>query len=576
MVTVSREAIAMPDPGRNRMQLTMSESATHEMSKDGVANDSSSLHSLQALDASPPNQESLRSSAMNTRELISYRGPDWLENKIELHKRFALPLACFVLAMVGIPLGVTTRKGGKSAAYINAILLAFFCYYLSFMTLINLSKQRVLPAQIALWLPNEVLGLVGLIFLSRLELPGDRDLTTYVKDLFMRVWAAVKPKKPAAEKRPSPGWRLPLLPQIIDTHILSSFVFYWAVLLVSFVSLILLFNFFELMGDMVRNSNLHTMLTYLFFLTPKLIYDMTPISVLAGVLLTLGVMSKQNEITAFKACGVSLYRLAAPLLLASTVLASGLFAFDYYYVPAANRMQEALRDKIKGKPQSSWLRPDRKWIKGYGSRIYYYRNFDSNEQMMEDVYVFDLDPATFNLNREIVAGRARWNPSIKTWVFEDGWSAQFQGSDCKSYAAFHGPLHPASFPDLTERPDYFLKEATQDKEMNFLQLDRYIADLTQSGFRVTSLQVQFFRKFSVPVFALIMALIAAPFGFMVGNRGAMAGIGVSIVIAISYLALGSLFEKLGDVTLLPPAMAAWSPDVVFALAGVYLMMRMRS
>jgi lipopolysaccharide export LptBFGC system permease protein LptF len=195
---------------------------------------------------------------------------------------------------------------------------------------------------------------------------------------------------------------------------------------------------------------------------------------------------------------------------------------------------------------------------------------------MEDVNVFELDPASFRLIHEIVAARARWNPSLQTWVFEDGWSAQFQGSDCKSYAAFHGPLQPKSFPDLTERPDYFLKEATQDKEMNFLQLDRYIADLTQSGFATTSLQVQFYRKFSVPVFALIMALIAAPFGFMVGNRVAMAGIGLSIFIAISYLALGSLFEKLGDVSLLPPAMAAWSPDVVFALAGVYLMMRMRS
>lgn len=578
MVTVAREAIAAPDAERNRIQLTMAESATHEMSKDGVADDSSSLHSLEALDASPPNQEGLHAAAMNTRELMTYHGPDWLENKIELHKRFALPLACFVLAMVGIPLGVTTRKGGKSAAYINAILLAFFCYWLSFFTLINLSRQRVLPAQIALWLPNEVIGLVGLIFLSRLEMPGDRDLTTYIKDLFLRAFRAVKSKRPGTGKRPASGsgWRLPLLPQIIDTHILSSFVFYFAVMLVSFVSLILIFNFFELMGDMVRNSNLRTMLTYLFFLTPYEIYQMTPICVLVGVLLTLGVMSKQNEITAFKACGVSLYRLAAPLLVASTVLASGLFAFDYYYVPAANRRQEALRDEIKARPKSSWLRPDRKWIKGYGSRIYYYRYFDAGEKMMEDVNVFDLDPGSFRLIREIVAARARWNPAIKTWVFEDGWSAQFQGSDCKSYIGFHGPLQPKSFDTLTEPPDYFLKEATQDKEMNFLQLDRYIADLTQSGFGTTSLQVQFYRKFSMPAFALIMSLIAAPFGFMVGNRGAMAGIGVSIVIAISYLALGSLFEKLGDVSLLPPSMAAWSPDVVFSLAGVYLMMRMRS
>jgi lipopolysaccharide export LptBFGC system permease protein LptF len=88
--------------------------------------------------------------------------------------------------------------------------------------------------------------------------------------------------------------------------------------------------------------------------------------------------------------------------------------------------------------------------------------------------------------------------------------------------------------------------------------------------------VQFYRKFAVPVFAIIMALIAAPFGFMVGSRGAMAGIGVSILIAILYLALGTLFEKLGEVNLLLPAMAAWSPDIIFALAGGYLMMRLRS
>jgi hypothetical protein len=126
------------------------------------------------------------------------------------------------------------------------------------------------------------------------------------------------------------------------------------------------------------------------------------------------------------------------------------------------------------------LRLDRKWIKGYGARIYYYRYFDANEKMMDEVNVFDLDPASFALIHEIVAARARWNPSLKTWVFEDGWSAQFQGTGNKSYAAFHGPLQPVSFPALTEPPEYFLKEATRDQEMNFLQLDHYIADLTQS------------------------------------------------------------------------------------------------
>jgi LPS export ABC transporter permease LptG/LPS export ABC transporter permease LptF len=584
MVTVAREAIAISDAAHNRIQLTMRDAATHEMSKDGVAQDSFSEKSLQALDAQPPSQETVKSPAMKTRDLMAAvaraernhdHGQDWLENKIELHKRFALPLGCFVLAMVGIPLGVTTRKGGKSAAYVNAIVIAFLCYYMSFVFFVNMAKQKALAPQIGLWIPNEVIGLAGLIFLLRLELPGDRDLVSYFRDAFGRVWKAIKSKAAPSEERGG-GWRIPLLPQIVDTYLLSSFVFYFTVLLLSFVALILIYNFVELMGDMVRHSNLATVLTYLFFLTPKEIYDMTPISVLVAVLLTLGVMSKQNEITAFKACGVSLYRLTVPLLVACFVLSGSLMAFDYSFVPTANRRQEALRDQIKGRAQQSWLRPDHKWKKGYGSRIYYYRYFYSNEQMMEQVNVFDLDPQTFRLKREIVADRATWNPALNTWVFTDGWSAEFEGADCKTRKAFHGPLQPVTFPELTEPPVYFVKEVTEDKQMNFVQLEGYIADLASSGFPTSKLQVQFYRKFSVPVFAVIMALIAAPFGFMVGNRGAMAGIGFSILIAISYLALGTLFEKLGEVNLLLPAMSAWAPDLIFALAGGYLMMRVRT
>ena len=114
--------------------------------------------------------------------------------------------------------------------------------------------------------------------------------------------------------------------------------------------------------------------------------------------------------------------------------------------------------------------------------------------------------------------------------------------------------------------------------MNFLQLDHYIGDLPQSGFEGTvKLQVQLYRKFSVPLFALIMAMIAMPFGFLVGNRGAMTGIGVSIAIARGLPGHRSACSRrLGEVSQLPPAMAAWSPDVVFALLGVYLLLRMRS
>jgi lipopolysaccharide export LptBFGC system permease protein LptF len=88
--------------------------------------------------------------------------------------------------------------------------------------------------------------------------------------------------------------------------------------------------------------------------------------------------------------------------------------------------------------------------------------------------------------------------------------------------------------------------------------------------------VELYRKFSVPMFALIMAMIAIPFGFLVGNRGAMTGIGVGIAIALAYLATSKLFEKVGEINELQPAVAAWGPDVIFGLAGLYFFLRMKS
>ena len=191
---------------------------------------------------------------------------------------------------------------------------------------------------------------------------------------------------------------------------------------------------------------------------------------------------------------------------------------------------------------------------------------------MAGVSVYELDPATFRLKREITAERAQWQPSMRKWIFQNGWRREVIGRTRENFEHFQ----VATFPQLEEPPDYFRREFKQDKQMNFMALQTYIRDLEQSGFDTVHLRVQLHKKFSVPVFALIMAMISAPFAFLVGNRGAMAGIGASIGVAIAYLAVGKLFEQFGNVNQLPPEVAAWSPDAVFALAGLYLLLKMRS
>ncbi len=583
LITVAREALVVPDAGNNRLQLTLKDASTHEMGKDGVGYDSWYPKGTQGLDVNPPVEKHAKPfTEMNTRELSraakSTPGAEAsaVEARIELHRRFALPLACIMLALVGIPLGITSRKGGKSSGYVTAVFLSFFCYYLAFISLVKLANQKTLSVEVALWLPNEAFLLAGLLLIVRLERPGDRDFFAFGRNPALDLWARFGGLFPASKnaERRRRGGRLPLLPQLVDTYILSGFIYYLFLLVASFVSMTLIYNFFELLGDIVKNNiPLTKVFTYLFFLTPQLIYATLPISVLVAVLVTFGVMTKNNEITAFKACGVSLYRLSVPILIVSGVLSCALFAFDHYYVPGANRRQDALRNEIKNKPVQTYLRPDRKWILGAGGRrIYYYRYLDPSENVMAGASVYEIEPTTFRLLRWISAERAQWQPSLKTWIFQNGWDRDFRGPNGIGFKTFQA----TTFPELTEAPGYFLKEIIQDKQMNFVQLDNYIRDLQQSGFDTVKLRVQFYRKFSVPLFALIMAMIAIPFGFLVGNRGAMTGIGVSIGIAIAYWGIGILFEQLGNVNLLPPTVAAWAPDAVFSLAGLYLMLRMKT
>jgi LPS export ABC transporter permease LptG/LPS export ABC transporter permease LptF len=573
-ITVAAEAIAQPDTAHNRIQLSLKNASTHEVNKEGQADDSAYPSGEQILEASQPSEVHYPFREMNTSELKRYsrKGKDWIEARIELHRRMAFPFACLTLSLVGIPLGVSSRKGGKSAAYVTALFLAFFCYYFAFMAIIGMAKQGAVPVE-AIWTPNAAFLVAGSILIARLERPGDRDLLGTLRGWITAGLGRLRPQlaapKAAQAAKPRRAPWLPLVPQLIDTYVLNSFVFWFAVLMASFVMMAEVYNFFDLLSDIIHNSiAMSKVVTYLFFLAPLLIYKMLPISVLVAVLVTFGVLTKHNEVTAFKACGVSLHRLAVPVMSLSLLLSVGLFAFDHFYLPDANRKQDALRNEIKGKPVQTYLNPERKWIYGNGSHIYYYKYFDNGNNLMAGVSVYELDPKTFALKREISAERAQWQPALHTWIFQSGWVREIHGK-------FEN-FQVKTFPHLEEPPDYFLKKLEQGKEMNFQELAKYITDLQQSGFDTVRLRVQLQEKFSVPLFALIMAMISVPFAFLVGNRGAMAGIGVSIGIAMAYWGIGKLFEQVGNANQLPPSVAAWSPDLLFALAGGYLLLRMRS
>ena len=583
-ITVASEALAVPDVSRNLIQLSMLNENTYEVGKESTQYYTyASPKGDQLLQASKPNEVQAKGyTEMDTVPLyrIAYRDKtitreQRTEARLEFQHRLALPPACLLLALLGIPLGVSTRKGGKSTAFVMTAALAFL-YYMGMMTMNGLAKDHKLAAEIAVWIPNLIFAGIGLVLLIRLERPGRHDLAATVRGWGDAVVARVRGSRAAfqAARHSRPRLRFALISQIVDTYVLGGFLFYFLLLLVSFVLMTHVYTFFELLNDIVRNQiPMSKVIKYLFFLTPELAYKTTPVSVLVTALITFGILTKHNEITAFKACGVSLYRLAVPVLLASGVLSIGLFGLDHTVLPRSNRIQDALRAEIKGRAPQTYLHPEHRWIFGEGSRIFYYNYLDGMEKTMAGVRVYELDPSNFRLLRHISAEKAHWEANLHTWVFENGWERDWtSGQEVVHY--FTGQA--ATFPEIKEKPSWFLQEVLQEKQMNFEELESYIKTLQRSGVETIALQVQFYRKFSVPLFALIMAVISIPFAFFAGNRGAMAGVGISFVIAIAYWATDSISQQLGAVALLPAAAAAWAPDAVFFLAGFYFFARMRT
>ncbi len=512
-------------------------------------------------------------------------GSDQQRYLIELHNRFAFPVACLVLMLVGVPLGVASRRGGKSSGFVLTILLVFVYYFFS-LTGTALGRQNKLPIFVAVWSANLIFAATGIFLLWQMA-TGGRILSA-ISGWFSRPGKAAQPARANAahlagllnrlQPRPQATAKAHsrnVFPRILDEYVIREFLGMFLLVQAGFVLLILVFTFFELVGDILRNHiPLTTVGAYLVNLTPSMIYQIAPLAVLIAALVTFGVLNRNSEIVAMKATGISLYRLVIPIVSIAAILAVSLFLFGQYYLPQANRKQEALRATIKGRPPQTFLHPEQKWIFGQPradepARIFYYEFFDPDKDEFANLSVFEFNPETFQLSRRIFAERASWDAGSGTWRFMNGWVRDIQGANVASYRDFLA----TTFPEIHEPPDYFTKEDLEAQEMNFGQLNRYIRDLRQSGFDTMRLRVALWHKLAYPLVAVVMVVLAIPFALSMGRRGSLTGIAVAIAVALAYFVVDGLFGALGNVNYLPSALAAWSSDILFGLAGGYLLLR---
>ncbi len=597
-ITVAQAGNLIIVPEQRKLQLHLSSGATHS-----VANRSPEVYRLITFEESdiPVASMSGPTEDIGTRkisetdifgllhELNSNEGlQPWSpqarrERLVEASKRLALPFSVFIFSMLGVPLGVIGRRGGRSYGFVVSLAI-FLVYYLLFFQGMNFAKNGRIPAPIGPWLPNLVFLLVGICLLLAAD-KSFRWTASFQRWLFSLSLRVSRVLRQGEIRRAING--LPdrvrirkqvmraALPLILDKYVIREFFKYFFLVLAAFSIIFIVFTFFELLNDIVEHKVAPSVVyNYFRFLLPQILYYMIPLSVLVGVLVNFSLLSRTSQIIAMKASGISLYRLSVSVLLVAATISALTLGMQEYILPFSNQKQDALRNIIKGRNPQTYYRPDRKWMMGEQNRIFNYNFFDEDRNLFGEISIYEFYPNSFEIKRRIYANRATWDAASNAWGFEEGWTWGFESQ--RTVAGGFQRFHRATFPEVNETPQYFKKEVKESSQMSYAELRDYIDDLRKSGFDVVKLTVALHKKLSFPLVSLIMCMIAIPFSFSIGKHGSLYGIGLSIMLGIAYWLIQGFFEQVGGAGKLMPFLAAWAPNLIFGASGIYLLFTIKT
>ncbi len=595
---LAREGTWVTDSAALRLQLHLSDGTVYQTDPTNPAKDNVSVFAttdipidLVSGGGSGPGaaaaQPARKAFEMSTAELwhgsSATNRAQRLEQRIELHRRVAIPFSVMGFSLLGLTLGINTKKGGKTSGFVLSLGLVVVFYAL-LMNGLRLASVEKLPPWIGAWSANVLLSALGCVLLASAE--RGNWLSRWVsswgwKSRFgpvsrqLHLEAARQRIQQFDDAVVSNTIRIAQIsfPKVLDVYISRGFLqyFLWSTVVCGVLFVVL--TLFDLLDDIIRNRiGIFYVINYFVFLTPQILMLIIPMAVLLAILIHFGILEKHSEVTALKAGGWSLYRIALPVFIMSSGVCVTLYLVQDYVLPYANIRQDSIRNIIKGRPPQTSMRPQRKWIFGESNRIFNYDYYDASQNRFVKLNVFEADLHGLKILRRIHASLATIDANGK-WRLQDGWVRDFEPTT-NGFRRFDSQVF-----EFPEQPSYFQKEIFEPKEsskLSYFELKDYIEYLKKSGYNATELQVELYKKISFPLSCVVMALLGVPFSFSMGKKGAFYGITLSILIAMSYWGIFSVFEQLGAYGFLIPLLAAWAPNLLFASAGLALLFTIRT
>ncbi|MFA6320391.1 MAG: LptF/LptG family permease [Candidatus Omnitrophota bacterium] len=343
--------------------------------------------------------------------------------------------------------------------------------------------------------------------------------------------------------------------------------FTWCLFIFTIMAIIIdIFSFIEnIVKYKIPGSSLAAFYVYY---SPTIILQVTPMAVLLSAIFVLSNLNKNNEITAMKSSGISLWRVMSPLIILGLIISIASFIVSDKIVPISSKVSNMIRreelekDKRRSSPQQVI---ENVAVYGTGNRIVFARRYDTDKKLLTDIIIHEHDKSQ-NLISKVTAQAGVWTGS--SWKFYKVimWRIDNSGKILSEPTFYDEKIIP-----IKERPRDFAYNEWHSEYMSYKELKNYIKNFRGTGTRLNrSLLVDLYQKVSFSIISLIIILIGAPFALITTRGGVMIGVGMSIAIGLLYYASIAISIAFGKAGILSPIMAAWLGNIVFGAIGIYL------
>ncbi len=357
--------------------------------------------------------------------------------------------------------------------------------------------------------------------------------------------------------------------KIIDRLVTKQFLLTALFGLIAFTAIFVIIDLMEKLDDFLdRKADFMVILQYYIAFTPEIIKLMTPVGVLLSSLFTTGRLSNNNELTAIKASGVSMYRYMAPMLILAFTISVVSVYFNGWVVPYANQHKYQIEQVYLQQDLEITSRSNI-YLQDGPKRIVYISFFDGRANLGTRVSVQDFsDTNLISLADRYDARQIRWDTGTKSWILVNGVERVF--ADNKE------TLHPFStlpLDGLHFAPTDIVKKQDKPDEMNYFELKQFIANQQRAGNDVARWSVDFYNKISFPFASFIVVLFGVPFSYGKRRGGLAVQFGISVAVCFVYLAFMKMSEVFGYNGDLNPMLTAWLANIIFFAGGVVNIIR---